>query len=243
MKRFIYLLLMLGMMSVWNNQQAKAELINIQFVTEPALQEYSGAAVIGSPGDTWNLIDGSNVGSEVSLVNSLNEAISGATVNSDGIGLGDNSPSSNGFGSTGTGLLMNQFLVGFDHGISFSGLTPNTTYDLYVYSQGAMANENSARLNVQVNGGSTSTTVPFLNSDSQFIEGKNFLKLFATTDATGALSIHYSGYDSGVGYINGIQLQSGSSPTPEPGTMILMGIGGLTVVLFRRKKPASAAVL
>jgi hypothetical protein len=127
---------------------------------------------------------------------------------------------------------MNSYLFsspGVSNTITFNNLTPLTTYDLYVYSEGDKYS-NGRTLSITLNG-VTQTTASTDYTASTFIGGQNYLKIGATTDVAGVLAIDYQG-SSGEPNINGMQLLS---PVPEPSTFVLMGIGGL-IVLFLLKK-------
>ena len=249
MKRSIKVLFALATVLLTAPVNARAELINIQFTTN-IIHAYSGAGVIGSSGDTWNLLT-SGYGLNNPLVNSASESISttlswgGASVyTSEIIDL-------NGFHNQSAEVLMNSYL--YEHptisnAITFKQLPALSSYDIYVYSQGD-AGANDRILAITVNGAVQSTASADYRA-STFIEGQNYLKISARTDNSGELSLVYSGI--GEANINGMQLLSlstpvaeismngmpllsASAPAPEPSAFVLMGIGGLAGMIYLKK--------
>ena len=123
------------------------------------------------------------------------------------------------------------------------------SYDLYLYSDTNFSNATagydiqSQVADLTVNG------VPVTigpNSDVQhpagystLMPGNNFIELHPTVDDDGLLTIHLVGGPSadGAAILNGFQLQI-TAPTPEPGTLILLGMGlvGLLCYAWRKRK-------
>ena len=224
-------------------QAGAAELINIQF--EDSGSSFSGAAVDPSLGGTWNqLTNGS--GTSSSLVNSSGVHTS-TSISWTGGGVFS---SGNGFSGTSVSNLMTSYLYASDsNSITFSNLKQNTTYSLYIYSQGA-SDGAGRKLSVggsQINGGSQ-TTQAADPSASTFIAGQNYLTITGNTDASGTLSFDYGANGTSGGAIlngaseadiNGIQLMEASGAVPEPSTYVLMGIGGLMVAFKLRSRSLS----
>ena len=224
-------------------QSFASELINIQFQT-PKQEAFKGDAAIPELGGTWNqLIDGSG---NSRLVNS-----SGEKTNTSISWTGkDVLSGENGFSKTSESALMTSYLYGTgSNTITFFNLQENSTYNLYIYTQGGSNSKGSA-LSIegkQING-ETLTTKPADPSVDKFIAGQNYLAVTGQTDAKGTLSFNYSGTgENGVllngmseADINGIQLMMETSGSvPEPSTYVLMGIGGLLVAFKLRSRSLS----
>lgn len=233
MKKIFCLLLVFAMMAICP-REARCELINLQFRTDLG-SSYSGAAVIGSAGDTWNqFLDGFG---STELINSSNQVtitdvtvVWGGSVST----LGAETP--NGFADTEYKSLMQSYLYADMQQIFFSNLMPLSTYDLYFYTEDSPDYGMSA-LSVTVSGKIATTATTALNDGTSdtFTQGLNYLKLNVITDESGALDISYGRGEGATNsaIINGIQL---SGPTPEPSTMLLIGIGSLAGFLVCRKK-------
>jgi hypothetical protein len=198
-------------------------LLDVQFGgTGPA---YTGAAVDGTAGDYWNyLTEPGNI--------SLDDTAGDPT----GIVLTDSdssftSPFGGGFSSTPFAALMAGYLFNtFGNTMTITGLEPDATFNLYIYTQGDVASDGRA-IEVNANGviGDTAATDA---TASTFILGQNYLNLAVTADGSGDLTISYATL-SGESDINGFQLDQTGSDTPEPATFALLVVG-LAVVAGRK---------
>ncbi len=259
-KKIVFAWVAFAMLLLIGSAQATAaELINIQFQStgpyNPEAPAYTGAAVIGGAGDAWNHITAAS-GTDVSLRNSKGgTAGTGATMSWGGSGLfsGYNNSYSNSFGGGTYDALMNSYLYlsgGTEavpqvaQTISFNQLAANTSYDLYVYTEGAH-DAAGRNLSITINGNTITTThASGTTNTGTFVEGENYIKFTGVASNSGALSFTYKGVGlgntggkPGEANINGIQLRQPSQTVPEPSTFVLMGIGGMLIAFRLKKSP------
>ncbi len=178
--------------------------------TQGTTQTYTGAAVIGTAGDTWNSFF-TGTASNQPLVDNAGQSLP-VSVSWNSV-TAWHSLSRNGFCTpTPTGFcpLMNGYIAqngGTVANVNFSGLPANTSWDMLLYNQ--IDSGGLRRISVTINGTTTAfTTTDVAGTDSTFIQGKNYLVVTANTDNSGNFNIAYRGIGAdNEADINGIQLR------------------------------------
>jgi hypothetical protein len=195
-------------------------MVNVQLGYGAPSDQQVGPAVVGAAGDQWNFLTTANE-TAVPLNNTSGGASGIAlTWTSDGVARPVAPSLANGFWGTPYQNLMNGFLYDSsgNRNISFSGLTANAPFDLYIYTEGDSGSD-GRRLSVTVNAGLPTTTSATDHTVGTFILGQNYLYLpGVTADSGGLLNIAYSGIESEAN-INGLQL---TGVVPEPSSSILL---------------------
>jgi hypothetical protein len=209
-----------------------ATLINIDYVDPWSLKTFRGEAIAGTSGDYWNMVTDYSGEAVLNLKNSQENT---TTVSiSTQVQMAPNPfNSGSGFSGTTNENLMNSFIFSNDGAtrtITFGGLNADSSYALYLYTQGDDLSSGD-KLGVSVNGVSYVTDLSD-GSASSFIMNQNYLQIDALTDSAGNLVINYWRV-AGQANINGIQL---SSPVPEPASIVLLGVGSIAVAMAKRRK-------
>ena len=178
---------LLGVQSV----QASSTLYNIQF-SNGAHQ--TGAAIIGSSGDYWNLMT-TAAGSSILLNSEDSSSAVSIFWSADGIYHYSSS-----FGGGNAPLMGGYIYANSSYDINFIGLPANKPYTLYIYSQ---SDGSGRELSVTADG-TTYTATPS-GFQTYFIAGQNYLTITGVTDGSGNLSFTYN-VAAGEADLNGIQL-------------------------------------
>lgn len=194
----------------------RAQLIDVHFINDsyglgsaggpsvgPAM---SGAALLGAAGDTWNNISVTN-GTGLSLTNA-DGSPSPVTITFAADGgydvraFGGSTP----FTNTPYNALMECYLFtkGVPQTITLSNLTPNSPYNLVLYSGEDHPASNRMTF-FTVNSNAQVST--WNGTSSNFVDGIDYVQFPAASDASGNLVITWAGSGSLEGDINGFQLQ------------------------------------
>ena len=191
----------------------------------------TGAAVVGSGGDQWNK---SGNGSGPLALNDVSGTASGVTLN---WSAGGSFGSGNGFTGTAYENLMTNYLysVSTTSTLTLTGLTPSSTYNLYLYSQPA-SDGGGRRVAFTPTGlitYGTQTTASANPVLSAFVLGTNYLEFLGLApDAGGTLTISYVNFGAlPEADLNGFQIQV----VPEPGTWALLALTGTFFMVIRRR--------
>ncbi len=206
-RRTCALAVWLGLMFIGTNvallgvqtAQASTTLYDVQFNLYSQDQQ-TGAAIIGQAGDYWNRLAAAS-GSSV-LANTAGN-MNGASFAWAGTGLlvsGNANPS---FGNGDSNLMDCYIYSTVSQNMTFSNLTANAPFTLYIYTQGDSATT-GRKLSVTFNG-SIYTASAAVAGTTSFVSGQNYLTISGTTTASGTLPFSYS-YAAGEADINGIQL-------------------------------------
>lgn len=153
------------------------------------------------------------------------------------------------FESTPYAALMRSYVfsdVGQTTSMRFFGLSSGT-YDLYVYSQSDISGQ-QLQMNVASSAGANmqATTAVSESSITTLSQPQNYLKFSnLVVNGNGWIDMTFTGVgiEDGYGVINGLQLTytADVSAVPEPGSMVLLGIGGLWIFYMRDRKTAGSA--
>ena len=197
---------------------------------------YTGAGVLGTAGDKWNMVSGAFVttgqsGSNIPLVDA-----SGAAT---GVSLsyaGDDSIDVSTFGGIFTGSPLQNLLTSYLFSrtphvgtVTLGGLIAGDTYELILYSVANIP----GRSTLFTVDGTTETVTP--TTTQTLTAGDNYAEFIAAANSSGDLKVAFSGPVEGD--LNGIQLLNGPAPSvPEPSSVALLATGLATIWPLRRRR-------
>lgn len=229
-------------------------LININFG-----EYYNGAAATGKSGDQWNNLKGSDLRdynydrferdddlTPIDLISSKGGLPVAQMTAWHFDGISNIDPSVNAFVEEGTSLpgygLMTNY--NYENGgdadesyITISGLAAGT-YKVYVYSQSELETINPKTV-VTVNDIEVFTIPEVENTESSFVLGKNYYTTEISLVSGENLRIGFtntSDEELSKAAINGIQIEA----VPEPGVVMLLGVGALFSLFTMREKSVSS---
>jgi len=257
MNKMRYLLTALAMVIMSSPAYAATtSLINIKFapVDTPSYQ-YTGAAVIGSSVDYWNnIVPDDNSGGVTAPLTKANPIVpltgTSLTFTSEALGIIGNSSNSFYGVTPDYSKLMKTYVYTYGTGsMTIGGLTAGTNYDVYVLTQGTKLDPGSKlKLTGLTSSGVQSFTQTGLptGANNTFVAGTNYMLETFKTDAGGNLTFSYTAATGGKALINGLQIATSQNtpPTPEPASMVLIGVGGalMSAMKLRKKKAAENPV-
>lgn len=208
----------------------------------------TGAAVIGSAGDVWNVISGTPSGAQALNFTSGSPA-SGVTLTLSFTGssvITGTSPGANGPNAA----LTQDFLAIMGSGMSIktgtatlNGLTANQSYAIYLYngstSIGRITDFNvvgTSTVSGSINNVGTPGTVMW-TPGTAVVPG-NYLQLNATANVSGQLVINFMNRAASEGDFAGFQIRA----IPEPSTyaLVITGAAALLIVAYRARRRSSA---
>ncbi|NWK57298.1 PEP-CTERM sorting domain-containing protein [Verrucomicrobiaceae bacterium N1E253] len=132
-----------------------------------------------------------------------------------------------------------QYTVGGTINVTISGLNDLKNYNLAVFMGQWYVSSGSTSF---LRGGeatvtTANTTHPSAESTTgdsfdTYLEGVNYVQFDnLTTDGSGNINFTVSNGPEGIGIFNGFEIQS----VPEPSSSAMLGLGGLALILYRRK--------
>ena len=139
---------------------------NVNFLDEGQANVTGLVGVVGNPGETWNQGTGYSSGAINNLVDVTGANVSTVSVS----GLGDDGRTFAGAGLSVFNGSRGFFGKGQNTTISITGLTPNTPFDLYIYSLGSSGSWGDAANTERAAGSFVTTNTVNGNGKSQWLD-------------------------------------------------------------------------
>lgn len=231
-KRTMLLMALVAMCFASNEAGAATSLINIQFGRGRSDDIYYGGGVVNTDPTlnlTWNQVNDTyydpfellySDGEKSKVYLSVDVSGEVVQVASSSSAINDTDPTKKlmlGYLSNDDTYFANMYITGLNPGL----------YNIYVYSQGAIGSQSELSATATVESG---TYVIYLQNDgytdyvNQDTEGKNWLMAPVLIGSDGNLSVSVN--ESSISTLNGFQIEA----VPEPGSVILVGIGGVIIL-------------
>lgn len=239
MKKLTVLLTALCLMGLTSQGLCATDLINIQFNNGTPI--YNNGAAVNDETQVWNQI--TTAAGEYDNLKYSDNTSSAVYILMDANDLFSTLSSVHDI----DGNLMNSYCAfgapGYGYGdkITIAGLSAGQ-YKVYVYSQGV---DDTTELNMSATGNDGLTSQDYLLSplgdETSLIQGKNWQVRTIDVDGNGTITMSFkSDAELLTSVVNGIQIQA----VPEPGSMVLLGVGGvLALSRVRRKAENDLAVI
>ena len=222
---------------------ASAQLWNLDF--NDAAGVMTGAGVVGSAGDVWNVATIAPSATPVAITLSDSTGDAGNSISLTYTGNANSGAEGPGTGNPNT--LMGDYFrsnVNMGGGTSaalmqydWSGFAPNTTYNVVAYAASTAGTDRGTIFFGTIGdsgselGKTTGSVIDIFDASA---EGNAYTTFSITSDGVGAVTF-YSNFNSATSTqspVNGFQI----SAVPEPATFTLAGFGLLTLALARRKR-------
>lgn len=218
---------------------------------------YDGAVTVGQASDVWNIFEPdlvAGITQPLVLTSGWSGYPTGQSLTFTAEGATSLKGSTSGFYGGGSGeyaKLMNSYTyveTGDNGTFIIGGLQGNTNYDVYVLTQGNKGDTGSKLQLTGLNSSGVSTTFTQSgtsnSANNSFLSGQNYMLQTFRTDVGGILTIGYSSANGHNAIVNGMQIlgSSNNTPgaTPEPASMLLIGVGGALISAAKLRKKKSA---
>lgn len=219
---------------------ASAQLWNVDF--NGASGNMTGAGVVGSAGDVWNVATTAPSATPVGIALSDSTGNAGNSINLTYTGL-ESSGTISADGSANPASLMDAFRSNLNGGggtsfalmtYDWSGLAANTTYSVVAYGASTPGTDRGTVF-FEIIGGSAlgATTGSIVDIFDASAAGNAYTSFSITSDGTGAATFlsNFNSATSTQSPVNGFQI----ALVPEPTTFALAGLG-LLAVLWRKRQ-------
>ncbi|MGD0653703.1 MAG: hypothetical protein ABSA16_05115 [Thermoguttaceae bacterium] len=237
--RLVLMIAVLAVCLAFGSQSALADVlynVDCGMDNQPLM---TGAAVLGSDGDVWNAYSGGNwtwgPHNVVTITDSTGSNAAGVTVDIWNYITG--ADNSGGTTSNPTSLMEDYITAagwgagdGWPIKVQLSNLPVSTAFTLVVYSAGDTAGQ-GATITLSDPSGDIVKTTSAADRDISGGEGDAYVTFSGTTDATGTVYFEVKTTTDDWHALNGIQIA-----IPEPSMIVLLIMGGLTMLLPFRKR-------